>query len=53
MRASGSFKYASMSRRAAVTGAALAAMTMLAACSGSTTGAVAEGDMALGAPEGA
>jgi protein-disulfide isomerase len=53
MRASGPFKYASMSRRAAVTGAALAAMTMLAACSGAQTGAVAEGDMALGAAEGA
>ena len=53
MRASGSFKYASMSRRAAVTGAALAALAMLAACSGNQTGAAAEGDMALGAPEGA
>ena len=53
MRASGPFKYASMSRRAAVTGAALAALTMLAACSGSSTGAAAEGDMALGAAEGA
>lgn len=48
------FKYASMSRRAAVTGAALAAMTLLAACSGGgAAGAAAEGDMALGAPEGA
>jgi len=53
MRASGPFKYASMSRRAAVTGAALAAMTMLAACSGNQSGAAAEGDMALGAAEGA
>lgn len=53
MRASGPFKYASMSRRAAVTGAALAAMTMLAACSGNSSGAAAEGDMALGAAEGA
>ena len=53
MRASGPFKYASMSRRAAVTGAALAAMTMQAACSGSSAGAAAEGDMALGAAEGA
>ncbi len=54
MRASGSFKYASMSRRAAVTGAALAAMTMLAACSGGGgASAAAEGDMALGAAEGA
>ncbi|MFC5345882.1 DsbA family protein [Brevundimonas staleyi] len=48
------FKFASMSRRAAVTGAALAAMTMLAACSGGGgVSAPAEGDMALGAPEGA
>lgn len=47
------FKYASMSRRAAVTGAALAAMTLLAACSGGGAGAPAEGDMALGAAEGA
>jgi protein-disulfide isomerase len=48
------FKYASMSRRAAVTGAALAAMTLLAACSGGGgANAPAEGDMALGAPEGA
>ena len=53
MRASGSFKYASMSRRAAVTGAALAAMSLLAACSGAKTGGAAEGDMAQGAPEGA
>jgi protein-disulfide isomerase len=52
MRASGTFKYASMSRRAAVTGAALAAMAALAGCSGAKTGA-AEGDMALGAAEGA
>ncbi|WGM31743.1 DsbA family protein [Brevundimonas sp. NIBR11] len=47
------FKYASMSRRAAVTGAALAAMTLLAGCSGNGAAAPAEGDMALGAPEGA
>ncbi|MGV3580167.1 thioredoxin domain-containing protein [Brevundimonas sp.] len=48
------FKFASMSRRAAVTGAALAAMATLAACSGSGgASAPAEGDMALGAPEGA
>lgn len=47
------FKYASMSRRAAVTGAALAAMTLLAACSGGGANAPAEGDMALGAAEGA
>jgi protein-disulfide isomerase len=53
MRADGRFKFASMSRRAAVTGAALAAMTVLAGCSGSTAGNPAEGDMAKGAPEGA
>lgn len=48
------FKFASMSRRAAVTGAALAAMATLAACSGGGGAAApAEGDMALGAPEGA
>lgn len=52
MRASGLFKYASMSRRAAVTAAALAAMATLAGCSGAATGP-AEGDMAKGAPEGA
>jgi protein-disulfide isomerase len=53
MRASGPFKYASMSRRAAITAAALATMAALAGCSGSNGGAAAEGDMALGAPEGA
>lgn len=43
-----------MSRRAAITGAALAAMTTLAACSGSGGGAApAEGDIGIGAPEGA
>ncbi len=47
------FKYASMSRRAAAVGSAFAAMTLLAACSGGGATAVAEGDMALGAPEGA
>jgi protein-disulfide isomerase len=52
MRAQGPFKYASMSRRAAITAAALAAMATLAGCSGRTA-ATAEGDMALGAPEGA
>lgn len=52
MRASGLFKYASMSRRAAVTAAALAAMAALAGCSGAATGP-AEGDMARGAAEGA
>lgn len=53
MRASGSFKYASMSRRAAVTAAALAAMATLAGCSGGAKGGAADGDMALGAAEGA
>ena len=43
--------FAQMSRRAAITGAALATMA-LAACGGGTGGA-AEGDMGLGAPEGA
>ena len=43
--------FARMSRRAAITGAALATMA-LAACGGGSGGA-AEGDMGLGAPEGA
>ena len=56
MRSNQPFKFsapgfAQMSRRAAITGAALATMA-LAACGGKT-GAAAEGDMALGAPEGA
>ncbi len=46
-------KYAAMSRRAAMTAAALAAMATLAGCGGGGAGAAAEGDMALGAPEGA
>lgn len=46
-------KYAAMSRRAAMTAAALAAMATLTGCGGGGTGAAAEGDMALGAPEGA
>ena len=45
------FRYADMSRRAAMTAAALAAMVTLAGCGGSVTPAT--GDMALGAPEGA
>ena len=53
MRADGRFKFASMSRRAAVTGPALATMALLASCSGSTAGNPAEGDMAKGAAEGA
>ena len=46
------FRYASMSRRAALTAAALATMAAVAGCSGSKGGA-AEGDMGLGAAEGA
>jgi protein-disulfide isomerase len=45
-------KYAAMSRRAAMTAAALATMAALAGCGGGA-GSAAEGDMALGAPEGA
>ncbi len=45
------FRFSAMSRRAAITGAALAAMA-LSACSGGAKGA-AEGDMAQGADEGA
>lgn len=46
------FKFSAMSRRAALTAAALAAMATVAGCSpkGATS---AEGDMAKGAPEGA
>jgi len=46
-------KYAAMSRRAAMTAAALAAMATLAGCTGGGAGAAAEGDMAMGAAEGA
>lgn len=46
-------KYAAMSRRAAMTAAALAAMATLAGCSGGGASAAAEGDMAMGAAEGA
>lgn len=45
-------RYATMSRRAAMTAAALAAMATMSGCGGGTGGA-AEGDMALGAKEGA
>ena len=46
-------RYAAMSRRAAITAAALTAMVSLAGCnSGGATGA-ADGDMAIGAAEGA
>lgn len=47
-------KYAAMSRRAAITAAAMAAMATLGACGGSGgAGSSAKGDMALGAAEGA
>ena len=46
-------RYAAMSRRAAMTAAALTAMVALAGCNSGGTGAAAEGDMAMGAPEGA
>lgn len=54
MRATPSFSFRAMSRRAAITGAALAAMATLAACSGTGSGSTAaEGDIGIGAPEGA
>jgi protein-disulfide isomerase len=52
MRAAKPFKFGSMSRRAAITGAALATMAALSACGGDTL-ATAEGDMGLGLPVGA
>ena len=52
MRATRPLTFAAMSRRAAMTGAALAAMATLAGCGGAS-GAAAEGDMGMGAPEGA
>lgn len=45
-------RFSRMSRRAAITGAAMATMA-LAACGGGASGGAAEGDMALGAAEGA
>lgn len=45
--------YAAMSRRAALSAAAMAALTTLAACSGGGGAASADGDMAMGAPDGA
>ena len=51
-KTTGKFRYGLMSRRAALTAAALTTMAALAGCGGSSGGA-AEGDMALGAPEGA
>ena len=53
MRATKPFTFTAMNRRAAITGAALAAMTALAACSGGNAAKPAEGDVSLGAPEGA
>ncbi|MBN9480386.1 MAG: DsbA family protein [Bordetella sp.] len=47
------FKYAAMSRRAALSAAALASMAVLAGCSGGGAGGEVAGDMAKGAPEGA
>lgn len=47
------FKFADMSRRAALTAAAMGAMLAVAGCSGGSAGGKAEGDMALGAAEGA
>ena len=46
-------RYAAMSRRAAITAAALTAMVALAGCNSGGAKASAEGDMAMGAPEGA
>lgn len=46
-------RYASMSRRAAITAAALAAMATVAGCSGQGSAGAAQGDMTLGAAEGA
>ena len=46
-------KYAAMSRRAAMTAAALAAMATLAGCNGGGSAAAVDGDMAMGAAEGA
>lgn len=46
------FRYAAMSRRAALSAAALAAMATLAGCGGGAT-APAAGDMAIGAADGA
>jgi len=53
MRIKPPLTFAAMSRRAAITGAAMAAMATLAACSGSQVSGPAEGDMAKGAAEGA
>ncbi len=54
MRATKPFTFAAMSRRAALTGAALAAMATLTGCGAAGgTAAKAEGDIGIGAPEGA
>lgn len=47
------FKFAAMSRRAAITAAALAAAAAVAGCSPKGAGGAVDGDMAKGAPEGA
>ena len=52
MRATKPFTFSAMSRRAALTGAALAAMATLSGCGGGSA-ASAEGDMGMGAAEGA
>ncbi|MFN3930307.1 MAG: thioredoxin domain-containing protein [Brevundimonas sp.] len=46
-------RYAAMSRRAAMTAAALTAMVALAGCNSGGAGGAAAGDMAIGAAEGA
>lgn len=51
---SAKINYAAMSRRAALSAAALAAMATLGACTGGGgAGSAADGDMGMGAPEGA
>jgi protein-disulfide isomerase len=52
MRATKPLTFGAMSRRAAMTGATLAAMVSLSACGGDKV-ATAEGDMGLGLPDGA
>ena len=53
MRATKPFTFGAMSRRAALTGAALTAMVSLSACGGDKAASAAEGDMGLGLPDGA
>ncbi|HYC96685.1 thioredoxin domain-containing protein [Brevundimonas sp.] len=50
---SATIRYAAMSRRAAMTAAALTAMVAMAGCNSGGAGAPAAGDMAMGAPAGA